>query len=198
MAWIRVINEDEAQGELKTLYDVYKAPWGGVDNILKIHSLHPKSMKAHMDLYRLLMYGSSPLIRTQREMIASAVSVANDCRYCVNHHGDALYRLTKNKQFVQKVRREFKHAGLSEPEKVMLDFAVELTLEPQTDYEKKIHGLREKGFTDEAILHIVLITAYFNFVNRIAQALGVDIEEYWTEEGFSREGIPMAHDRHEE
>ncbi|MEE9225547.1 MAG: peroxidase-related enzyme [Bacteroidota bacterium] len=198
MAWIRVINENEAEKELKTVYDAYKAPWGGVDNIVKIHSLDPKSIKVHMDLYRLLMYGRSPLSRAQREMIASTVSIANNCRYCINHHGDGLYRLTKNKAFVEQLRKEYKLAALSEPEKLMLDFAVELTLRPQANHEANVHALRTAGFTDEAILHIVLVISYFNFVNRIAQGLGVGLEEYWTEDGFSREELPMAHDRREE
>ena len=198
MAWIRVIKEQHAEGELKTLYGAYKAPWGGVDNVFKIHSLHPKSMKAHGDLYRLLMYGRSPLTRLQREMIGSVVSVANECRYCINHHGDGLYRLTKNKAFVQQLRTEYKTAPVTDQEKDMLDFAVELTLKPQANFEKRVQQLREAGFTDEAILHIVLVTAYFNFVNRTVQGLGVDLEEYWTAEGFSQEELPMAHDPRQE
>lgn len=197
MAWIQAIDEHEADGELKRLYDIYRAPWGGVDNILKIHSLHPPSMKAHMDLYRLLMFGKSPLTRPQREIIASAVSVANDCRYCINHHGDSLYRLTNNKEFVKELRKNYKHVDLSELDKLMLDFAVDLTQKPQDNFRPKVYALRRAGLSDEAILHIVLVTAYFNFVNRIAQGLGVDLEEYWTEEGFSREDLPMAHDRGE-
>ena len=81
MAWIKVINEDEAHGELKQLYDQMIEPWGGVDNIMKIHSLNPPSLKGHFDLYRILMYGRSELSRVQREMIAVVVSAVNRCRY---------------------------------------------------------------------------------------------------------------------
>jgi uncharacterized peroxidase-related enzyme len=82
MAWIRTIPEDEAEGELKTVYEAEKAPWGGVDNILKIHSLDPASLRWHLDMYRQLMYGrGSGLRRAQREMIAVVVSSLNHCRY---------------------------------------------------------------------------------------------------------------------
>jgi uncharacterized peroxidase-related enzyme len=81
MAWIRVIQEDEAQGALKALYDQMIEPWGGVDNILKIHSLNPPSLNGHFDLYRILMFGRSELSRVQREMIAVVVSAINQCRY---------------------------------------------------------------------------------------------------------------------
>jgi len=82
MAWIKIIDEDEAAGRLKELYDKY---WDdtldGVDNILRIHSLNVKSMQTHYDLYAHLMRGRSPLSRTQREMIAVVVSGTNRCHY---------------------------------------------------------------------------------------------------------------------
>ena len=82
MAWIRTIGENEAEGKLKDHYDAEKAPWGGVDNILKIHSLDPDSLTWHIDMYRQLMYGrGSSLKRTQREMVAVVVSTLNRCRY---------------------------------------------------------------------------------------------------------------------
>ncbi len=81
MAWIKIIKEDEATGRLKELYDKYTESWGGVDNILKIHSLNVKSIKGHFDLYAHLMRGRSDLSKTQREMIAVVASAANKCHY---------------------------------------------------------------------------------------------------------------------
>lgn len=81
MAWIEMIPEESATGILADLYKKYKEPWGGVDNIIKIHSLNPKSMKGHYDLYAHLMRGRSELTRIQREMIAVVVSAENDCHY---------------------------------------------------------------------------------------------------------------------
>ena len=81
MAWIRMIDEDEAEGKLGELYERFREPWGGVDNILKIHSLNPRSLLGHFELYKTLMRGRSPLSRIQREMIAVVVSAANRCHY---------------------------------------------------------------------------------------------------------------------
>ena len=81
MAWIKIIPEEEADGDLKEMYDQETAPWGGVDNILKIHSLNPDSLQGHFEFYRTLMRGRSPLTRPQREMIAVVVSTANHCHY---------------------------------------------------------------------------------------------------------------------
>ncbi len=81
MAWVRIIPEDEATGRLKELYERYQEPWGGVDNILKIHSLNVPSLAAHFELYKTLMRGRSELSWAQREMIAIVASAANRCHY---------------------------------------------------------------------------------------------------------------------
>ena len=81
MAWIDVINEDEATGRLQELYAQCLESWGGVDNVLKIHSLNPPSLAGHLALYKSVMHGESPLSREQREMIAVYVSFLNQCHY---------------------------------------------------------------------------------------------------------------------
>ena len=81
MAWIRVISEAEATGALQKWYRKLTEPWGGVDNIMKIHSLNVRSLKGHFELYKAVMYGRSELTRVQREMIAVVVSAVNQCHY---------------------------------------------------------------------------------------------------------------------
>ena len=81
MAWIEMIPEDEAEGKLKEAYDQLIEPWGGVDNIMKIHSLNLRSLWAHYELYKTVMYGRSGITRPQREMIAVVVSAVNQCHY---------------------------------------------------------------------------------------------------------------------
>ena len=51
------------------------------DNIVRIHSVHPGVMQAHLELYRELMHRDGPLHRREREMIAVRVSGLNDCPY---------------------------------------------------------------------------------------------------------------------
>ena len=81
MAFIPYVREEEASSELKELYQRYRGGWGGVDYILKIHSLDPHSMETHYELYHHLMRGPGPLSRRQREMIAVTVSSLNHCFY---------------------------------------------------------------------------------------------------------------------
>jgi hypothetical protein len=50
-------------------------------NVLASHSLNDKALRAHLSLYRTIMYGDSPLTRAEREPMAVAVSAVNDCHY---------------------------------------------------------------------------------------------------------------------
>jgi uncharacterized peroxidase-related enzyme len=82
MAWIRTIALGEATGLLRRLYDEAMARAGKVFNVLRIQSLRPEVLEIGVKLYEELMFSSrSPLSRAQREMIAVAVSRANQCHY---------------------------------------------------------------------------------------------------------------------
>ncbi len=81
MAHIRYVQDEAAEGLLATLYQRYRGEQGVVDNILRVHSLNPRSMQDHVQLYTHLMRGPSPLTRVQREMLALVVSTENDCFY---------------------------------------------------------------------------------------------------------------------
>lgn len=81
MAFIPYVPPNEAEGLLADLYARYSGDDGALDNILRIHSLNPRSLRDHVELYSHLMRGRSPLTRVQREMLAVTVSAENDCFY---------------------------------------------------------------------------------------------------------------------
>jgi alkylhydroperoxidase family enzyme len=74
MAWI---HEPPAEDPI---FDSIRGP-KGVDDILRVHGLAPGALKAHLRLYKELLFGTSPLTRAQREMIGVTVSTANQCHY---------------------------------------------------------------------------------------------------------------------
>lgn len=81
-AWIEIVPESKAEGLLKDLYDAERDPvHDRVDNILQVHSLHPETLRAHIDLYRTVLYGRSGVTRTEREMVGVVVSSINKCAY---------------------------------------------------------------------------------------------------------------------
>ena len=72
MAWIKQVEEQEAQGAVGTLYNGYRRQMGMVPNILKGLSLAPEVMRLTMALFKTLMYGPAPLAASQREKIGRA------------------------------------------------------------------------------------------------------------------------------
>ncbi|MBL8879809.1 MAG: hypothetical protein JNG88_11880 [Phycisphaerales bacterium] len=81
MPWIHQIQNAEATGTLKRLFDEALKRAGKVFNIVRIQSLNPPALEASMNMYRVLMFGLSPLSRAQRELLATIVSKANACHY---------------------------------------------------------------------------------------------------------------------
>lgn len=97
----------------------------------------------------------------------------------MTHHGESLRRLTKNDDLVAQLKEDYAQTDLDIADRTMLDYVAKLTQRPATITEGDIKALREAGFDDHAILDIAQITAYFAFVTRLADGLGVTLENYW-------------------
>lgn len=181
--WIRVIAPEAAEGKLRAVYDETLKKRGRLAAVHMIHSLNPESLRAHMDLYMALMFGASPVPRRTREMVAVAVSRSNGCAYCVAHHADALARYEKRSEYIQAIR-EGRWEALIPGDCAVCRYAEKLTKEPGSMSEADVAALKGGGFSDEEILDISQIAAYFNFVNRIVLGLGVDLEDADSRRGF--------------
>ena len=81
MAWIKMIEPEDATGEVQREYQKAVDRAGKVFNILKVQSLNPAALAASMQLYLATMHGPSGLSRAEREMLATVVSWANHCFY---------------------------------------------------------------------------------------------------------------------
>ena len=77
---------------------------------------------------------------------------------------------------VEALKKDYTTAPINAQERVMLDFAVKLTKDATKVWKDDIEGLRAAGFGDKAILQITLIASWFNYINRVSDALGVGRE----------------------
>ena len=93
--------------------------------------------------------------------------------------------MLKNDRLVSDLEEDYANAELSPRERAILDYAVKLTLRPSTMSEGDVHALREVGLTDSAILDACQVTSYYNYVNRLAGGLGVELEDYWEQGGHA-------------
>lgn len=175
---IKIVEPEEATGRLKEIYDDIVKKRGKLADVHKIQSLRPESIVHHMDLYLEIMFSKSELSRAEREMMAVVVSAANDCEYCQMHHAQALNHYWKSDERISKLRIDFEDAGLSARELVLCSFANLLTVRPEAYVNEKYFGpVKKIGLTDKGILDATLVVSYFNFVNRIVLALGLEAAE---------------------
>lgn len=177
MSWIDEIGVDEADGELAGIYDDLVAKRGKVANILKVHSLNPAAMGEHLDLYMTLMFGKSGLSRPEREAIAVVVSANNECDYCTNHHLESLRHHLDDEETLSMLATADGLETLEPRLSNIVRHAEKLTTAPGAMTESDLGELRAEGLSDRDILDLTLITAYFNFVNRIAMGLGVEFSD---------------------
>lgn len=178
MTRIKVIQENEAKGELQEIYQGLIQSRGKLAEVHKIQSLNPKTILSHMNLYMDIMYGQSPLKRAQREMIAVIVSVGNKCDYCTRHHAEALNVYWKDDEKIENLITEMSSYDIEGIDKLWIAYAKELTLKPSSQkIETLITQLKASGADDRSILDATLVIGYFNLVNRIILGLGVDLED---------------------
>lgn len=81
--------------------------------------------------------------------------------------------MTLDEALTEAIKRDFRSAEITSEEKVMLEYVEKITLRPARISSDDIESLRKAGFEDLAILQINLIASWFNYINRVADGLGV-------------------------
>lgn len=98
----------------------------------------------------------------------------------MTHHGAALRAETNDDTLVAKLATDWRTAELAPQDAALCAWAEQLTRSPETVGEGNVAALRAAGLDDRAILDACQIIAYFNFVNRMALGLGVELEPRWS------------------
>lgn len=97
------------------------------------------------------------------------------------HHRRGLRQLLKNDELLAAIEMSWEDSGLVEKRLSMLRYAVKLTNAPGDMVEADVTDLRSVGFSDRDILDIAEVVAYYAYVNRIADGLGVPLETWIVE-----------------
>ncbi|RLT44101.1 MAG: peroxidase [Chloroflexi bacterium] len=94
------------------------------------------------------------------------------------HHARGLLRLTKNPVLVAALQLDYRSADISARQRAMLDYADKLTRDPGAVNAADMLPLRAAGLDDRSILDLNQAVSYFAYVNRVADGLGVAVDEY--------------------
>ena len=190
-AWIRMIPDEEADEALSEVLALARSPHGTVDNVMRVHSLRPSTMRGHVVLYRAALHDdSNTLPEWLQETVASYVSILNDCPYSLANHWANARHLIGDESRAAAIEAALKarcpEQACEGRELALLRYAEKLTLRPGEMVREDVEGLREAGLDDGEILEANQIIGYFNYVNRCLNGLGVttegDIIGYYSDE----------------
>lgn len=182
MAWIKTIPRDQAEGLLKAEYDNAAANSGRSFGLAAIQSLNPALLQRSLELYSEIMKGPSSLSRIEREMIAVVISVILKAPFLVEAHAENLRELTQDDRLVRLMKIDYRMLLLEDRARAILDFAVRVTKETEASNPEALQDLRDKGLTDEDILNTVEVVGFFNYLSRLANALGLENDSTPTRE----------------
>ena len=189
-AWIKMVGDDDAGPELREVLDLARTPHGTVDNVMRVHSLRPSTMRGHVVLYRAALHDDANTIAMWlQETISSYVSVINDCAYSyANHWKNAAHLIgdaARTTEIETALRARAPETAFAGAELALLRYAEKLTLTPGDMTEDDVVALRDAGLDDGEILEANQIICYFNYVNRSINGLGVttagDIVGYYAD-----------------
>lgn len=191
-AWIEMIADADADEALLEVLATARTPHGTVDNVMRVHSLRPHTMKGHVALYRAVLHDEgNTLPMWFQEVIGSYVSLINECAYShANHWANARHLIGDGERadaveaaLARRRPEDAFHGG----ELALLRYAERLTLHPGAMTKADVEGLRMAGVPDAEILEANQIIGYFAYANRLLNGLGVttegDVVGYYRKDG---------------
>ncbi len=177
MAFIHMIGPDEAEGDLKEIYERDSAAWGHVSPVTRMWSLRPDALEKYLAFKKTLFFGGTTLGRVREELLAVVLSRLTRCSFCAVTHGEFLREaMSSDHARVLEVARDYRNAGLDPADVAMLDFAVKVTEASDRITAEDVEALRRAGFDETQVLDIILVAAYRNFMSRVVNAAGLELE----------------------
>jgi uncharacterized peroxidase-related enzyme len=144
----------------------------GLPGITSGFAFRPETAKPMRELAHTLLHGPNTLTPGERELIATYVSSQNDCYFCQTSHGAvAAAHLGEDSAFVDQVKSDFLHSGVSDKLKALLVIAGQVQQGGKAVSSEAVEKARLQGATDLEIHDTVLIAAAFCMFNRYVDGL---------------------------
>lgn len=179
MAWIRTIDPDDATGELADAYAWQAQRLGRPTEFTQLGSLAPELVRARLTLYRASERLASALTPLQKVVIAYVTSVLNETPHCASQVRIKLRELGADDAFIAALDAG-RYEELSPAEAALARYTAKLTRAVGSIEAADIDALRAAALGDLEILDANNQCAHLNYVNRVANGLGlrheVDVE----------------------
>jgi len=172
--WIRIAPPEEATGDLKRAYTRIQTTRGRIPDIRAVMAGEPLVVEGFAAFFPENNYACSSIDRRLSEMIATVAAVANGSRFGAPAHARTLAKITGDPSFSDSILRDYRNAGLPRKERVLLAHVWKLSATPGEMTEADMDGLRAEGWTDPQIVATIHVASFFAYMNRVAEAFGLE------------------------
>jgi uncharacterized peroxidase-related enzyme len=171
--WISFVPADQADGPLRDSYERQSKVLGEPTELTLAGSLYPPLVEARLDLYAATERCPSSLSAHQRNLISFVTSAINGTPYCMSQVTIKLGETGLSAADIEALAVDHTTVELPPADRAVVDYAAKLTSAPATVTRDDVDALRAAGFDDLAILDINAQCAHLNYVNRVANGLGI-------------------------
>lgn len=171
--WISFVPADEADGLLRESYERQSKALGEPTELTLAGSLHPPLVAARLELYAATERCPSTLTPHQRNLISFVTSSINGTPYCMSQVTIKLGQTGLSPTEIEALAIDHTSVELPPADRAVVEYAAKLTSAPATITRDDIEALRAAGFDDLAIVDINAQCAHLNYVNRVANGLGI-------------------------
>jgi uncharacterized peroxidase-related enzyme len=154
--------------------------------LLNVFKAFPETSAPLIEFHEVLLRGPSPLTEGERELIAAYVSALNNCRYCYGVHAATAELLGTSKAAISGAINDIGSSAIDEKIKPVLRYVLKLTRQPNSLTQADADSVFAVGWTDEALYYAVAVTALFNFMNRLVEGMGIELDPSYVKPASER------------
>jgi uncharacterized peroxidase-related enzyme len=145
-------------------------------SLIDVFKAFPATSTPLIEFHEVLLRGPSPFTAAERELLAAYVSGLNRCKFCHGVHTATAERMGIEAGLLPKIVRSGGLEGVEVKLQPVLALARKLTLAPDSVTKADTDAVRSAGWDDAALYYAVAVTALFNFMNRLVEGLGIELE----------------------
>jgi len=164
-------------------------------SLLDLFKKFPETSEPLIEFHEVLLRGSSPFTEAERELIAAYVSGLNKCRYCSAVHTSTAELLGLSPGSVQTALGDAEMEQIADKMKPVLRYARKLTQRPDSLTKADAEAIFAAGWDETALYHTVAVAALFNFMNRLVEGVGIELDPLYVKpasERLARQGyLPL-------
>jgi uncharacterized peroxidase-related enzyme len=170
-AWLPTIDLGSATPEQVAVLEE-SHPQAKVSDYYLTLAHDPEILRQRSLAFNAIMYAPGGLSRAERELASTVVSRINRCVYCASVHAQRFEQLAKRNDVIAQIFADPQTAGTTDREKAIVQFAIDLTLEPGALGASNVQPLRDHGLNDGEVLDLIHAIAIFAWANRLMLNLG--------------------------